>query len=130
MGLTNITRRFAAWIACIAMLFAALAPSISQAMSALPGDTFTEICSTSGSKFVKVTASTDDASHQSKHNVVHVEHCPLCATHAGTFALPPSAGFIIPLIETQETHPLLFFQAPHPLAIWTAAQSRAPPFHA
>jgi hypothetical protein len=130
MGMTNITRRFAAWIACIAMLFAALAPSMSQAMSALPGDTWTEICSTSGSKFVKVTSGTDDASHPAKHKAVHVEHCPLCATHAGSFALPPSAGFTIPLIETQETHPLLFFQAPHPLAIWTAAQSRAPPFHA
>ncbi|WP_332877444.1 DUF2946 domain-containing protein [Massilia sp. S19_KUP03_FR1] len=128
MGLTNITRRFAAWIACIAMLFAALAPSISHAMSTLPGDPSTEICSTSGSKFVKVTASSDDVSYPGKHPLVHVEHCPLCATHAGTFPLPPSAGFIIPLIETQATHPLLFFQAPHPLAIWTAAQSRAPPF--
>lgn len=123
----RITRRVAAWIACIAMLFAALAPSVSQAMSAVPGDSWTEICSVSGTKFVKVTADKAEVSHHSKSDLHHVEHCPLCVTHAGSFALPPTAGFSIPLIETQETHPSLFFQSPQPLPIWTSAQSRAPP---
>lgn len=131
MGLKKITRYFAAWIACIAMLFATLAPSIAQGMSGGPGDTWVEICSISGLKFVKVTtdAQVGVVSHHSKFDLGHVEHCPLCGTHAGSFALPPTAGFSIPLIETQETHPFLFFQSPHPLAIWTVAQSRAPPSH-
>lgn len=127
MGMKRVTRRFAAWIACIAMLFAALAPSISQAMSAVPAGAWTEICSVSGTKFVKVTSDQGEVSHHGKSDLGHVEHCPLCATHAGSFALPPTAGFSIPLINTQETHPFLFLQSPHPLAIWTVAQSRAPP---
>lgn len=127
MGMKRVTRRFAAWISCIAMLFAALAPSISQAMSAVPAGAWTEICSVSGTKFVKVTSDQGEVSHHGKSDLRHVEHCPLCATHAGSFALPPTAGFSIPLIKTQETHPFLFLQSPHPLAIWTVAQSRAPP---
>lgn len=123
-----MTRLSAAWIACLAMLFAALAPSVSQAMSAAPGNTWTEICSIGGSKFVKVASDAGDLSHHTKSNGRHVEHCPLCATDTGSLALTPSAGFSIPL-ETQETHPFLFFQSPRPLAIWTVAQSRAPPFH-
>jgi hypothetical protein len=127
MGMKKITRLFAAWIACIAILFGAMAPSISHAMSAGPGTTWTEICSISGTKFVKATSATDDVSDHTQPDFGHAEHCPFCGTHAGSFALLPTAGFSIPLIESQKTHPFLFFQSPHPLAIWTAAQSRAPP---
>lgn len=128
MGMKRITRRFAAWIACFAILFAALAPSISHAVSVSRGDTWAEICSSvGGTKFVKVSVGQDAIADPATQDVVHLEHCPFCATHAGSFALPPNAGFVIPLIETQDTHPFLFLQSPHPLAIWSVAQSRAPP---
>jgi len=122
-----MTRCLAAWLASIAMLFAALAPSMSQAMSVMPGNTWTEICSMSGTRFVKVTAATGDVSDHAPSDAGHVAHCPLCATHAGSFALPPGAGYSIPLIDTRETYPFLFFQSPYPLAIWHRAQARAPP---
>lgn len=126
----KVTRRFAAWIACFAMLFAALAPSVSHALSISRGETWFKICSVGGTKFVKVSvdqgAIADPAKQESIH-LDHLEHCPFCVTYAGSFALPPNAGFAILLIETQDTHPFLFFQSPHPLAIWTVAQSRAPP---
>ncbi|MGZ8292613.1 MAG: DUF2946 domain-containing protein [Telluria sp.] len=123
----RITRRFAAWIACFAMLVAALAPSVSHAFSVSPGGTWSEICSVGGTKFVKVSLDQGGIADPATQDSIHLEHCPFCATHAGSFVLPPNAGFILPLIETQDTHPFLFFQAPHPLAIWTVAQSRAPP---
>jgi hypothetical protein len=127
MGMKKVTRRFAAWIACFAMLFAALAPSVSHILSMSRGETWSEICSVGGTKFVKVSVDQGGIADPATPDSIHFEHCPFCATHAGSFALPPSAGFAIPLIETQETHPFLFFQSPHPLAIWTVAQSRAPP---
>jgi hypothetical protein len=127
MGMKRITRRFAAWVACFAMLFAALAPSVSHALSMSRGEIWSEICSASGTKFVKVSVDQGGIADPATQGSIHLEHCPFCATHAESFALPPNAGFIVPLIETQDTHPFLFFQAPHPLAIWTVAQSRAPP---
>lgn len=127
MGMKRVTRRFAAWIACFAMLFAALAPSVSHALSVSHGETWTEICTVGGTKLVKVSVDKGGIADPATQDSIHLEHCPFCATHAGSFALPPNAGFTIPLIETQETHPFLFFQSAHPLPIWTVAQSRAPP---
>jgi len=127
MGMKRITRRFAAWIACFAMLFAALAPSVSHALSMSRGETWSEICSVGGKKFVKVSVDQRGIADRATQDSIHLEHCPFCATHAGSFALPPNVGLTILLIETQDTHPFLFFQSPHPLAIWTVAQSRAPP---
>jgi hypothetical protein len=130
MGMNTVTRRFVAWIACFAMLFAALAPSIAQAMSAARGETWAEICSVTGPKFVKTSAGQDAAADPVKQQTLHIKHCPFCATHAGSFALPPQPGFSIPLLDTPESHPLLFFRSPRPLSIWTTAQSRAPPAQA
>jgi hypothetical protein len=130
MGMKKITRRFAAWIACFAILFAALAPSISHAVSASRGQSWTEICSVAGTKFVKMSDDQGGTSDPVSKKSLHLEHCPFCAMHAGSFALLSRVGFAIPLIETQDTHPSLFFQSPHPLPIWTAAQSRAPPAQA
>jgi hypothetical protein len=127
MQMQRMTRHFAAWIACIAMLFAALAPSMSQAMAVMPGSTWTEICGMGGTRFIKVTSAAGDVSDPAPSDVAHVDHCPLCATHADSFALPPTARYFVPLIDTGETHPFLFFQSPQPLAIWHLAQARAPP---
>ena len=113
------------------MLFAALAPSISHAMSAARGEAWAEVCTVAGIKFVKASTAQDGAADPVKQQTLHLEHCPFCSIHAGSFALlPPSAGITVPSLELPDTHPFLFFQAPHPLAIWTSAQSRAPPVQA
>lgn len=125
MGLKSATRRFAAWIACCAILFAALAPSISHALSVSRGETWTEICTVAGMKLVKVSA--DPSAPADDATAIHLEHCQFCATHPDSSALPPTAGQAIPIVITGPSHPFLFFQAPRPLAIWNAAQSRAPP---
>ena len=127
MGMKRITRRWAAWIACFAILFAALAPSVSHAMSVTRGETWAEICSVGVAKFVNVSADQGGTTDPVTQKSLHLEHCPFCATHPGSFAVLPSAGLAIPLVETLDTHPSLLFPSPHPLPIWTAAQSRAPP---
>lgn len=130
MGMKRVTRRLVAWIACFTMLFAALAPSIAQARSASRGEVWAEICSVAGSKFIKTSADQDAAADPVKQQTLHLEHCPFCATHAGSFALPPGPSLTIPLLDTPQSYPFLFFQAPRPLSIWTTAQSRAPPAQA
>lgn len=125
----KITRCLAAWIACFAILFAALAPSISHAVSASRGEVWAEICGVGGAKFVN-PAGDPSGSGPATQKSAQPEHCPFCATHAASFALPPGAAPALALIDTQDTHPVLFLQSARPLSIWIAAQSRAPPAHA
>lgn len=98
-------------------------------MSAVDDAGWTEICTAAGLKLVKVSGGGVHKPGPVTHTSVHVEHCALCITHDGAFALPQSAGLTLALLETQETYPALFYQSPRPLAIWAAAQSRAPPAH-
>jgi hypothetical protein len=129
MGMTLFTRRFAAWIACFAILLAALAPSISQAVAnakQASGSGWAEICSVAGIRFVQV----DDgaADEKSGGKAMQMEHCAFCSTHAGSVGLPPASP-VLPLLVASGTaiFPSLYYQSPSPLFIWSTAQSRAPP---
>ena len=129
MGMTLFTRRFAAWIACFAILLAALAPSISRAVANAKqesGSGWAEICSVAGIRFVQV----DDgvADEKSGGKAMQMEHCAFCSTHAGSVGLPPTSP-VLPLLVASGTaiFPSLYYQSPSPLFIWSTAQSRAPP---
>ncbi|HJV80365.1 DUF2946 domain-containing protein [Noviherbaspirillum sp.] len=121
------TRRIAAWIACFAVLLAALAPSISHAVSAAKetGSIWSDICTQTGIKQVQADDGHDHSTPA--QNGLHFEHCPFCFTHAGSVGLPPVAGFVLPLLIATQAKPTLYYQSPRPLFIWAAAQSRAPP---
>jgi hypothetical protein len=125
MRKNRLTSCCAAWIACLAILFAALAPSISHAMSSARGDVWTEICSVGSVKLVKIDGATLQKSDPGTQKPM--SHCPFCASHGDASVLPPGmSDTLLPLIA-HETYPALFLQSPHPLAIWATAQSRAPP---
>lgn len=129
MGMTLFTRRFAAWIACFAILLAALAPSISQAVANAKqesGSGWAEICSVAGIRFVQV----DDgaADEKSGAKAMQMEHCAFCSTHAGSVGLPPASPVLpLPIASGTAIFPALYYQSPSPLFIWSTAQSRAPP---
>ncbi|MBW3501936.1 DUF2946 domain-containing protein [Janthinobacterium sp. NKUCC08_JDC] len=130
--MTLFTRRFAAWIACFAILLAALAPSISQAVASAKqesGSGWAEICSVAGIRFVQLVQAGDGAADEkSGDKVMQMEHCAFCSTHAGSVGLPPTSP-VLPLLVASGTaiFPALYYQSPAPLFIWSTAQSRAPP---
>ena len=131
MGMTLFTRRFAAWIACFAILLAALAPSISQAVANAKqesGSGWAEICSVAGIRFVQVVEDGTTEDGKSAGKAMQMEHCAFCSTHAGSVGLPPT-GPVLPLPVAMGTaiFPSLYYQSPAPLFIWSTAQSRAPP---
>lgn len=132
MGMTLFTRRFAAWIACFAILLAALAPSISQAVASAKqesGSGWAEICSVAGIRFVQLVQAGDGAADEkSGDKVMQMQHCAFCSTHAGSVGLPPTSP-VLPLLVASGTaiFPSLYYQSPAPLFIWSTAQSRAPP---
>ncbi|OHV95182.1 hypothetical protein AKG95_23250 [Janthinobacterium lividum] len=130
--MTLFTRRFAAWIACFAILLAALAPSISQAVAnakQVSGSGWAEICSVAGIRFVQVLQADDGAAaEKSGGKAMQMEHCAFCSTHAGSVGLPPTSP-VLPLLVASGTaiFPALYYQSPSRLFIWSTAQSRAPP---
>ncbi len=120
-------RTLAVWIAALGILFSALAPSISHAWSSSRGDAgWAEICSATGVKQVAFSAgapqkpATDLLLH-------HMEHCPYCATHGGTFALLPPLAVSFAILGGHDFFPSLYYHAPATLFAWSAAQARGPP---
>jgi hypothetical protein len=113
-----------AWIAALAILFNALAPVVSHARaSANPTPSLVEICTAMGVAMVSMPGEKPDPGQLLKG----MNHCAYCATHAGSFGLPPQAVTLFAVLGGHDLFPSLFFQAPHPLAAWTVAQPRAPP---
>lgn len=122
------TRCFATWIACIVVLFAALAPSVSHALASAgkASSLWMEICSADSVKFAKQDSAIGSSSQENKSSI-EFEHCPYCLPHGASVGLPPSSSFNLPVLTGSFPLPSLFYQSPRPLFIWAGAQSRAPP---
>lgn len=131
MTISRQTGYFAAWIACIALLFASLSPSFfhsqmtrKSAAVSIP----TEICTTSPVKFVvMVDVHKSGTSPQDKHDG-HAEDCSYCRFQADSPSLPPMTDLMAYLPLHLFTRPSLFYQSPQPLFAWASAQPRAPPY--
>jgi hypothetical protein len=109
-----------AWIAALAILFNALAPVISHARA---NTSQVEICTAMGIAMVSMPGEKPDPGHLAKG----MNHCAYCTTHAGSFGLTPHGVTLVSVLDGHDLYPTLFFQSPHPLPAWIAAQSRAPP---
>jgi hypothetical protein len=117
----------AVWIGALAVLFSALAPSISHAWSPGRGTAgWAEICSATGARQVAFSA---DVPQKSATDLLqhHMEHCPYCATHGGTFALLPPLAVSFAILGGHDLFPSLYYHAPLTLFAWSAAQARGPP---
>ena len=126
----NNSSRAAAWIASFAILWAALAPSISHALAAYTGGPAGTVlvCTSMGYKWVSVaTGKERDASGETEKSSSHFERCAFCGTHGGSVALLPAGAFTAPVIDATHLTPSLFRHAPRPLFAWSASRSRAPP---
>lgn len=123
-----IRRRLSTWIACFAVLFASLAPTVSHALATDSSHAFwAEICSVDGLRLIKTTDGVTPEAPAPANGGMHFEHCPFCLTHADSLALLPTPAMTVPVADNGRQHPSLFYHAPRPLFAWTAAQPRAPP---
>ncbi|WAC73450.1 DUF2946 domain-containing protein [Roseateles sp. SL47] len=120
------------WIVCFAILLSALLPLLSHL--ALPRDAavWTEVCTVTGAKFVRVDVSPSDelvpAPKPGKDTMASMmERCAYCAIHAGIPALPPAAMNWRLNESLSFERPRLFYLAPRPLFAWASALARAPP---
>ncbi len=122
--LTSAKRRtLHIWIAMLAVLFSALAPTVSHALAASSAtpSVLLEMCTVDGTK------SADGSKQAPSDSMQGMEHCAYCLTHASTPALPPPAVAGFAVIGGHDLYPALFYSAPQPLHTWSAAKPRGPP---
>jgi hypothetical protein len=104
---TSYAKRLTSWIAILAVVFASIAPSISHAFPAKNNQPtlLQELCSAQGAKrLIAVDLAVDTQKAPSQNQAaMHFEHCPYCATHAGTVAITtsPIALFLAEINATE-----------------------------
>ncbi|MFZ6688199.1 DUF2946 domain-containing protein [Undibacterium sp. SXout11W] len=119
------------WIAALAILLSGLMPLISQVLDnvvssgRVDATEWREVCSTTGSKWINLNASSKPVNIPS---ILHAKYCDYCFTNAASFALPPAndVGFFAPAFSfyhfSQLNSKFLL------VAAWLAPSVRAPPF--
>lgn len=117
-------RRLTTWIAALAILLAALAPSLSHALASATGVEWIEICTAQGSKWV---AAGEDSPERVPASAHVLDHCPCCSIHAPDLGLPPAIDTAHQPSRQVHDVPLAFLAAPRTLHAWVSAQPRAPP---
>jgi Protein of unknown function (DUF2946) len=126
MRFNRATRVLSSWIAVLAILMAALAPSTSHALGAKSGALWIEVCTSAGAKWVQPDGSFTDQVPVSGD--AHLfEHCPYCSLHASDLAIPPEPVVQALVISSSGLVPTAFLVAARTLHAWTSAQPRAPP---
>lgn len=138
-------RLLAAWIACFAVLTAALAPTISHFLAfddpwsahgsgaiahlAFASAAEDAVCHTpTEADDVRLTGFQLPAEPAVPHQPTqHLEHCPFCIQHTVALALEPHTYSLFAVHDRRAERPALFYQSTRPLAIWASAQPRGPP---
>jgi hypothetical protein len=124
--MTTACRRLGAWIATIAILLAALAPGIAQALasSQQPSTSWAEICTAAGMQVRQGLVSSGDSG---EHEGMMSGHCPFCLNHAGHFALPATPPDLALAIAAGATFSGSSVTTASQRFACTSPQSRAPP---
>lgn len=122
----RVIRNIRVWVACVAILMGALAPTITHALNSMPGSAFLEVCTAIGSR-LGWAGSGDGGAPASGVPADQMQHCPYCVLQAAAPALPPAPLQGLTLLPLAFQLPELFLAAPTTLHAWASIQARAPP---
>lgn len=125
--------RRTSFIALVAMLLMALAPTVSKVVASERSNAgLVEVCTAEGMKWVAVSGvSQFDSGSQDKTPISAHDHsgdCPYCSLQTAKLLTSTSHSFTTTPVESPL--PPLFYQASKPLFAWAQARSRAPPLSA
>jgi len=125
MRLHRRARVVTSWIAVLAILMTALAPTVSQAWAAKLDPMLVQVCSVMGTKWVHTDGQPDESSPvpDSTH---FTDHCPYCSLHTSAL-LVPAMVWATACASVGQVVPTAFLLAPRTLHAWASAQPRAPP---
>jgi hypothetical protein len=115
--------RSTSWVAIAAILLNSLLPAASQALAPARAP-LQDICSVGD--IGRIVSKTDEIPATGPHSV-SFEHCPYCAPHAASFALPghPSIAAAVP--SGADAPAAFALPAQRTRSAWGIAHPRAPP---
>lgn len=120
-------RTVTARVAIFAVLLGSLMPTLSHAVRSGGSESWFEVCSTLGTKWVAAGDANASETAPAPTQLQPGEHCPYCKLHASGLGLPPAPISIA-------AAPLLRFEVLGSLPstartrfAWVIAQPRAPP---
>ena len=127
-GLTQIRR--ISFVALVAMVMAAFAPTVSKVVAAeRVGFDLVEVCTVEGMKWVSVSEIQQASSVGQQHEPVgahdHGGDCPYCSLQTTKYLGVASQSFATTSVVS--LLPPLFYQASKPLFAWAHSRARAPP---
>lgn len=136
--LFHVRRTIVQWIAILAVLMNALAPSVSMALNVASGPQaqgqaqWVEVCASQGSTWVLLAADgstleTRQSRPADAPSTLHAEHCLYCLTHAASFALPAEDPAPFALLQASSVHGPSAVSVPRTGSPWRAQVARAPP---
>lgn len=120
--------RVLAWVAIVAALLLALAPTISSVLRGANYAAWVNVCRSNTVVAGAPAPSSGPAGLHAPDGTGHLgAHCPYCSLHAD--ALPPAPGIPSVPRDALPTYmePQAFLQAPSTGHVWRHAPSRAPP---
>lgn len=128
MLFSRVHRRFTTWLALLAMVMGALAPTVAQAMVASSDRAqWVEVCSVSGMVWVQTDAGEPASGHDGQAPTRDAaQQCAWCSLHGGAAGLPPVTAKAEPL-PRQTDLPPAFLRAVTLSGTWAPPQARAPP---
>lgn len=113
------TKKILTWLACLAVLFGALAPALSHAPQMRTGGPLQDLCSTTGTRA--------DAPGSTEPGIRAGQHCPYCTLHLPDLAPAPASCGSERSTEPPAAPRAPCFLAPHARHAWACANPRAPP---
>lgn len=114
-------RLWAAWLAVLLALFAALAPTVSHAIAAERGVQTLEICTSTGAKVIPADFP------NGQESAAHLEHCPFCLLSTDRIAPAPTPVTYLFLVHSGSQEVAAgqpFFYSPRP---YSKTAPRGPP---
>lgn len=112
----RVPRRFAHWLALLAIVAASILPTVSRSMAAWPGEL--DLC---------VAGQPRGPAPSPGHFLQ--DHCPYCALQAD-WALPPPQAAVADADVRFHERPEAALRTPDVQACWSSSQPRAPPLSA
>ncbi len=118
-------RKLSAWLAALAMLMLALAPSVTRVLAAADAASWVPVCTADGLVQVQMLAGGERIPNPAEH--IAQADCPYCALQGHAHVLASSAPALalpaLPAAAQRAPDGVAF----HGAAVWSTAQARAPP---
>jgi len=121
-------RLAAAWIAALAVLLAAVAPTVSRAVASDSLTAWSEVCTENGARWVDTETGGQRSASLPAGDSSGWDHCAYCVLQHHAADLPPAPQ--VPALQppTPFAHYLVAFaHSPRTLFAWSQARPRGPP---